>query len=438
LSSTHLLRLQRLAGNRAVGGLLSTAPRTAAPRLARSGLFDPIDLDDINERRERHIDVTAYVFFDPDSDESVAVNPYTGPVNRRVHGFRKIPSRPDEATVPIKAGTSGVVTIRIFGEIEVPGEGTTHPGVFANWRVTTNRQGAITAITPLGDGATFTNADMTGRASLALTHAGVGADKDARMLQLAIGFSGAAVTLEKSKTEKGIGWDFKLPDFKVIPLPEGGLKSEPDETTKGRQRALPAFKETRNFLVKIAVTDPEKPAPPPQKLPVPPPRIRANEWRVRFGHNEGEVPAGERALLARWWDGLHPETKRKAAAGEPVIHIDSYTDTTGKVGYNDTLADSRRSAVEKALLRKVGRRIVWAKEGAPAEDVLATDVVKQETREPALRRSVIWVDEQEMVTVPTPDEHELAQIAAARREEEEAAKKRQSLRNRAAVTSPQH
>jgi hypothetical protein len=81
---------------------------------------------------------------------------------------------------------------------------------------------------------------------------------------------------------------------------------------------------------------------------------------------------------------------------------------------------------------------VWAKEGAPAEDVLATDVVKQETREPALRRSVIWVDEQEMVTVPTPDEHELAQIAAARREEEEAAKKRQSLRNRAAVTSPQH
>jgi outer membrane protein OmpA-like peptidoglycan-associated protein len=431
LTVPSLLRLQRQAGNRAVGRFLADAPRPATRRLARAGLLDAIDFDEMHEQIEPSFSVEANAMFDlPDAP----VHPKTNwPVGRLFFGFKSIDNRPDEAVVRVKAGSSGVLTISANSTFVAPGLGTWHSSAAASWEVSASKQGALT-ITRSTD-PTVGN-DPRGVARLALTQVGVGEGKAGDRVAMVLGFTGPGIARQRSTTSKGIGLNVKVPevDLKVFKTPEIGIGSEPDEKTTGTQTTLPTPTQSRSFLAKIQVTDTQQPPPPPK--PVPPARKRSNEWRVLFPNNNADIPAHERGKLARWFDTLRPETKQKIAAGNEILSMDSYTDATGPVTYNDVLAVKRREAVEEALLGKVGRRIAWAKRGYPGEDVSATDDPHQEAHEAALRRSVISVEEPETSDVPTPDTAELVAEAGRRKAEEEAALKRQKERNKAAGTPP--
>lgn len=430
--ASSVLRLQRKVGNRAVQRLLAGSGRAPGRRLARDFVGDLVD--EARRSAPSTFGVKASAIFDPAGSD--ATFPGTDwPVHRMAYGFGGSDMASEqEANVLVKAGTTGKLTIWVYSEIEQAGDTSPASSAKMTWNVTVTKTGAI-ALERARTGPRLHNDRLFGGARIALSEVAVGEENPAGAAFMGVKYTGTGSSTTREKTTKDTGWHVGTPenlDLKVfkVPLPKIELGSEGDETMSGETQTGPTPVETRGFLVHVVPTDVEKPPPPPPRAQ-PPRRLpdRRNEWSVRFPSGDGVVNADEREKLYRWYATLQPETKHRIEAGEAVLSLESYADTTRKVTGNDTLADQRATAVEDALKRQVGRKVQWSHNAAPGEAPYATDDPRKEVKEVALRRSVIAVVEPGTMNVPGPDALKVTEEEARRQAETEAAIKRQLERN---------
>jgi outer membrane protein OmpA-like peptidoglycan-associated protein len=420
--ASRVLSLQRTVGNRGVGRLLSSGARTVARR--------PFEIQlQGNEDNDLGIDAGAY--FDPVDVPLADVKVQGVPITRRPAYFDEGTDGLHEVTLDIQAGTHGRISFWADTKLEIKGEKTSkaHVGMF--WEVATTKQGGLTLRPTVKEPSTET--DERGRTRLGLTHVGFDQDETHREVQVAMGFTGAAISKQETVLEKGR--DIKTPSVKVkvrgqevtipgIPIWRG------DDTTSTEQKTFPVPSLVQNFVIHIRLTD-VQPAPKPPAPPKPTP-TRPSEWRVRFASDNVTIDASERKWLSDWWRTLQAETRRRIVAGEPLLTIASYADTTGSVTHNDKIADGRKKAVQDALSRQTGVQVNFGPSPSPGEAPYATDEPGQQVPELALRRSVLSVTEPVLQTVNDIEPQRISDEARRRQTEEVQALERQASRARAA------
>lgn len=244
-----------------------------------------------------------------------------------------------EGTLRIKAGTKGVLTIRMNAHflLDQKWNDEYDQEFSCSWDVAIDEQGKLTI--------------SKGRKDIVPPN-----DNEAE-------FSLTALDLEEDPTAGTVGMTPVFQSYQNTDIPNISVGGEVGigkggavggQATLGNERTYPAGALAKNFLIRIQPTDIKVPEPKVEIGPITMQTHRTHD--VLFEKpKQSNVSGKQENELYRWYTTLSPETRAMLRAGEGKVKLDGYASTTDKARNNRELARDRVESV-KRILRDFGAK----------------------------------------------------------------------------------